>query len=95
VEIFKSFGGFDTKNFPERLFDADFCLRLREKNYRIVFTPYAELMKIDEKRRLNLEKNPTAEKKSFFMKRWREVVERDPFYNPNLSKKKASFSIEI
>ncbi|HLM59699.1 MAG TPA: hypothetical protein VK308_02735, partial [Pyrinomonadaceae bacterium] len=63
--------------------------------YRIVFTPYAELMKIDEKRRLNLEKNPTAGEKDFFIKRWCEIVERDPFYNPNLSKKNASFSIEI
>ena len=94
-EVFDSVGGFDAEDYPNRFFDADFCLKLREKNFRIVYTPYAELMKIDKKRRLNLEKNPTTAEKDYFVKRWREVVERDPFYNPNLSKKDASFSIDV
>lgn len=95
-EVFELVGGFDAENFPNKLYDADFCLRLsREKNYRIVFTPYAELVKTDQKKRLNLEKNPTAAEKNNFVRKWRETVERDPFYNPNLSKKDASFSIEI
>jgi O-antigen biosynthesis protein len=94
-EVFEAVGGFDAENLSRRFFDADFCLKLREKNYRIVFTPYAELIKIDENRRLNLEKNPTAEEKFYFTKKWSKFIERDAFYNPNLSKKDASFSIEI
>jgi hypothetical protein len=95
-KVFDSVGGFDAEDYPNRFFDADFCLKLqREKNYRIVYTPYAELVKTDRKRRLNLEKNPTAAEKDYFVKRWREVVERDPFYNPNLSKKPTDFSIVI
>lgn len=94
-KVFEQTGGFDAQNFPDKFFDADFCLRLRQKNYRIVYTPYAELMKIDEKRRLNFEKNPIAGEKARFVRKWRKVVERDPFYNPNLSKKNASFSIKI
>jgi len=94
-EVFDSVGGFDAEDFPNRFFDADFCLKLRDKNYRIVYTPYAELIKIDKSRRLNLEKNPTAAEKDYFVKRWREVVERDPFYNSNLSKNPADFSIKI
>ena len=95
-EVFEAVGGFDAENLPGRFYDADFCLRLRrEKNYRIIFTPYAELMKIDKKRWLNLERNPTAEEKNYFVERWKRIVERDPFYNPNLSKKDASFLIKI
>ncbi len=95
-EVFESVSGFDAGNFPNKLYDADFCLRIqREKNYRIAFTPYAELIKTDTKRRLNLEKDSTTDEKNNFMQKWRETVERDPFYNPNLSKKDASFSIEI
>ena len=93
--LFEAVGGFDAENLPNRFFDADFCLKLREKNYRIVFTPYAELIKIDAKRRLNLEENPTAAEKDYFVKRWSEIIKCDPFYNPNLSKQDASFSIEI
>ncbi len=93
--VFDSVGGFDAKAFPNRLFDADFCLKLREKNYRIVYTPSAELIKIDAKRRLNLEKKSTAEEKNRFIEKWKKIVESDPFYNPNLSKRDANFSIEI
>jgi GT2 family glycosyltransferase len=93
--VFESIGGFDAENFPNKFFDADFCLKLREKDFRIVFTPYAELIKIEEKRRLNLEKDATVAEKDDFLKRWKKFAERDPFYNPNLSKKDASFSIEI
>lgn len=95
-KAFESIGGFDAKNFPNRFFDADFCLRLREKNYRIVYTPYAELMKINRRRRLIFEKNPIAvEEKKKLVEKWNHVIERDPFYNLNLSKRNANFSIEI
>jgi len=94
-EVFETVGGFDADNFPNKFFDVDFCLNLGEKNQRIVFTPYAELIKIDIKKQLNIEKNPTAEEANQFAARWREIIERDSFYNPNLSKKDADFSIEI
>lgn len=94
-ELFDEVSGFDEKNLPNRFFDADFCLKLREKNYRIVFTPYAELIKIDEQKRLNLEKNPNASESKYFAEKWREIIKCDPFYNPNLSKKDASFLIKI
>lgn len=94
-EVFESTGGFDAKNLPDKFFDADFCLKLREQNYRIVFTPYAELIQTNEKKRLNVQKNPTAGEKDYFVRKWRKVVGRDPFYNPNLSYKSEDFSIEI
>lgn len=94
-EVFQSIGGFDAENFPCKLFDVDFCLKLGEKNQRVVFTPYAELMKIDITKQLNLEKNPTAAETNLFVERWREVIKRDSFYNPNLSRNDASFSIDI
>lgn len=94
-EVFESVGGFDAENLPDKFFDADFCLKLRGKDLRIVYTPYAELIKTNEKKRLNLEKDPTAGEKEFFVKKWQKFIENDPFYNPNFSKKDASFSIDI
>lgn len=93
--LFEEIGSFDAKNLPNRFFDVDFCLKLREKNYRIVFTPYAELKKISEKRRLNFEENPTVSENEYFVKKWKETLKNDPFHNPNLSKKDGSFLIEI
>jgi glycosyltransferase involved in cell wall biosynthesis len=94
-EVFEANGGFDAKNLPDKFFDADFCLKLREKNYRIVFTPYAELIQTDEKKRLNVQKQPTTAEKDYFARKWQKFVGRDPFYNPNLSYKSGDFSIEI
>lgn len=93
--LFKEIGGFDAENLPNHFFDADFCLKLREKNYRIVFTPYAEFMEIDARKRLNSEENSDASEREYFAKRWREKLERDEFYNPNFSQKDARFSIKI
>jgi len=93
--LFEEIGGFDAENLPNRFFDADFCLKLREKDYRIVFTPYAELVKISEKKRLNFEENPTVSENEYFVKKWKEALKNDPFHNPNLSKKDGSFAIEI
>lgn len=93
--LFEEIGGFDAENLPNHFFDADLCLKLREKKYRIVFTPYAELMEIDARKRLNSEENPDAFEIEYFAKKWREKLERDEFYNPNFSQKDASFSMKI
>lgn len=94
-EVFQTVGGFDAENLPDKFYDADFCLKLREKNYRIVFTPYAELVQIDKNERLNVQKNSTAGERKYFTEKWREVIGDDPFYNPNLSYESEDFSIEI
>ncbi len=43
AELFKDLGGFNEQDLAAAFNDVDFCLRLREKNLLIVYTPYAEL----------------------------------------------------
>ena len=94
-EVFEAVGGFDAKNLPNALFDVDLCLRLRELKYRIVFTPYAELKRAGEKSRVVSQQTPSPEEVSVFRERWQNYANQDPFYNPNFSKKDASFSVDI
>lgn len=89
---FETLGGFDSENLPHSLFDADLCLRLRASNLRIVFTPYAEFVQFAKS---DPRKKPTAGEKEFFSQKWREAIDRDPFYNPNLSRSGETFRIEI
>lgn len=84
-EIFLDVDGFDAANYPDFLFDADFCLRLRAKKRRVVFTPYAELNQIDDEKLLHVQKKAADEEKDVFRRKWRAVCGKDPFYNPNLS----------
>ena len=69
----------------------DFCLRLREKGWRIVWTPYAEMYHHESKSRGSDEEDPA--KKARFAKEQARLYEvhgkqnilHDPYYNPNLS----------
>jgi GT2 family glycosyltransferase len=98
-EVFEEVGGFDA-NLPVAFNDVDICLKMREKGYMIVYTPYAELYHYES---LSRGYEDTPEKKERFSKevkymreKWGEVIDKgDPYYNPNLSLEKEDFSIKI
>jgi ADP-heptose:LPS heptosyltransferase/GT2 family glycosyltransferase len=63
--------------------DIDFCLRLGEAGYRVVWTPFAELYHKEVATRTEI---VVPEDIELFWKKWRHRLEKgDPFYNPNLS----------
>ena len=41
--VFDDLGGFD-ENLPNNFNDVDFCLRLRERGWQVIWTPYADLI---------------------------------------------------
>ncbi len=92
---FEQANGFDARNFPNKFFDVDFCLKLLQKNFRNIFTPYAELIQIDGRKMLNVQKKPDEKELENFQRKWQKYIEKDPFYNPNLSKKSGNFLIDI
>jgi len=88
-EVFEKLGGFDESRLPVAYNDVDFCLRARELGWRIIFTPYAELIHHESSTR-GIE--DTFEKQRRFFKerefvvsRWGALIQNDPAYNPNLS----------
>ena len=92
-------GGFD-ETFQVSLNDVDFCLKLREKGYLNVFTPFAELFHYESlSRGLDLEGKNAAryEKESeHFRTQWKEVLDKgDPYYNPNFSLDRSDFSLNV
>lgn len=92
-------GGFD-ETFQVSLNDVDFCLKLREKGYLNVFTPFAELYHYESlSRGLDLEGKNAAryEKESeHFRTKWKEVLDKgDPYYNPNFSLDRSDFSLNV
>ncbi len=90
-ELFLAEKGFDT-GYGDALFDADLCMRYREKGMRNVYTPYAKLRSGVPIRSRSIE--PGAKKASYekdaalFRRRWqREIEAGDPYYNPHFSLK--------
>jgi GT2 family glycosyltransferase len=67
--------------------DVDFCLELRVRGHRILWTPLAELHHFEGKSRGKDTRGQSRfeQEITFFQARWAAVVAADPFYNPNLS----------
>jgi O-antigen biosynthesis protein len=96
--VYLEAGGLDEVNFPIAFNDVDFCLRLGERGYAVVWTPFAELYHLesatrgkdheDAKRLERLERDA-----ELLQQRWGEALSSsDPFYNVNCSLAGASFA---
>ena len=77
--------------------DIDICLRAGALGYRVVWTPYAELIHHES---VSRGQEDTAEKIARFeaeqglmRQRWGEQIEADPFYSPNLTLLAEDFSL--
>lgn len=98
-EVFEEVGGFE-EEFAMAFNDVDLCLKMRQKGYYIVWTPYAELYHHESKTRGY---DDTHEKKErfrrevwLFQRKWKDVLAKgDPYYNPNLTLDREDFSIKI
>jgi GT2 family glycosyltransferase len=96
-EAYLAVGGFDEEHLRVAFNDVDFCLRLRERGYRIIYTPYAEFYHHESASRGledTVRKHVRFEAEIEYMRqRWGEALQRDPAYNPNLSLATADFTL--
>jgi glycosyltransferase involved in cell wall biosynthesis len=87
-EVYLQLGGFD-ENLAVTFNDIDFCLRLREAGYWIVWTPHAELIHHESSSRGFDDSTPKQVRflaeVDYMKAKWGDMLQRDPFYNPNLS----------
>jgi GT2 family glycosyltransferase len=86
-EVLQQTGGFDV-SVQGTLADVDLCLKMRRAGYLIVYTPFAKLC---------WHKAPSDEidvkGEAIMRERWGDVLQSDPYYNPNLSRERADFSL--
>lgn len=97
-DVFKEIGGFD-ENLAVAFNDVDLCLKIREKGYLIIYTPYAELYHHESLSR-GYEDNPEkqirfSKEVKYIRDKWGQIIDKgDPYYNPNLSLNHEDFSIK-
>ena len=90
--VFEEVGGLDAQNLAVAFNDVDMCLRIRERGYRVVYTPYAVLFH-HESATKNVHANPGEEE--YMRRRWGGVIRHDPFYNPNLTREAEDYSLNF
>ena len=88
--VFDQAGGFD-EAFPTDFNDVDFCLKVRKAGLRIVWTPYARLIHHE-----SASFGPRVQDQAGIeemRRRWRQEIECDPYYNPNLTRQLPDFRV--
>lgn len=95
--LYLSLGGLNETDLPIAFNDVDYCLRLREAGWHVVWTPYAALYhheSVSRGRDESPEERARADKEvAYMIRRWGHVMYHDPFYNPNLSYARPDFSL--
>jgi GT2 family glycosyltransferase len=89
-EVFDEVGGFDEERLPVTFSDVDLCLKMRRAGYRVIYVPFAKLYHNESGTR-----RPAVEplETEVMRERWADVLRHDPYYNPNLSRERADFSL--
>ena len=96
--IYEEVGYMEEEKFAVAFNDVDFCLKIREKGYLIVYNPYIEFLHFESKTRGY---EDTPEKKERFQKesnnfrtKWRKVLDAgDPYSNINFAQDTAQYNI--
>lgn len=97
--VFEETGGME-EDFAVALNDVDFCMKVRAAGYHILFNPYARLYHYESKSRGyedTVQKQARFQKEiNRFQQKWEtEILNGDPYYNPNLTLHRADYSMDI
>lgn len=97
--LYLRLGGLDERNLPVAYNDLDYCLRLRQAGYRVVWTPHAELYHWEKVSR-GADGSPGKAQRArrelaYMRRRWSSFAGSDPYYNPNLDDVRADFSLAL
>ena len=98
-EIYEEVDFMNEDDFKVAFNDVDFCLKILEKGYRIVYNPYVELIHYESKSRgyeYSEEKEKRFQKEvDKFKEKWKEKLSKpDSYYNKNFTRETCNFDIE-
>ena len=96
--VYEAVGGLD-ETLKVAFNDIDFCLKVRQAGYLVVYDPYAQLYHYESKSRGYEDTagkiarfNQEADR---FLKKWPQILKNgDPYYNPNLSLDRVDFGLK-
>lgn len=95
--VYDEVGGLNENDLKIAYNDVDFCLRVRDQGYRVLYTPYAQLYHHESVSR-GYEDSPEKidrllAEQAYMKERWGERLLHDPYYNPNLTLEREDFSL--
>lgn len=98
-KLYEEVGGLEEEHLKVAFNDVDFCLKLLEKGYRNLWTPYVELYHHES---ISRGRDESEEKRERFMSevthmknKWKSKLEADILYNRNLTNKHENFGLNL
>jgi len=97
-EVFEEVGGL-TEELAVAFNDIDLCMKIRAKGYRVVYNAYSTWHHYESKSR-GLEDTPEKVRRfngeiATFASYWQSILDAgDPYYNKNLTLRKANFALK-
>ncbi|HKY05036.1 MAG TPA: glycosyltransferase, partial [Blastocatellia bacterium] len=89
--VFEEVGGFNARDLKVAWNDVDYCLRLRDRGYRIVMNPHALLYHLESQSRGD-DKNPAEV--AYMKANWQRYIDDDPYFNVNFSRANSEFRVK-
>ncbi|MEM8832482.1 MAG: glycosyltransferase [Cyanobacteria bacterium P01_G01_bin.19] len=97
-EVFEAVGGLE-ENLAIAFNDVDFCLKIISRGYRNIHLPHVILYHYESKSR-GYEDTPKkqarfAQEVNYMQQKWHQLCDNDPCYNPNLTRCREDYSLNI
>ncbi len=98
-QVFQEVNGFD-ENYFLGFGDVDLCLRILQKGYLNVWTPYAEIYHYKtetSKSGYTIKASKKLKKEvKYFKQTWANFLQKgDPYYSPNLTTERENFDLHL
>ena len=89
--------GLDEENLAVAYNDVDLCLKVRQKNLKVIFTPFSKVFHHESVSR-GIDDTPERNARlqseiQVMQERWGGMLNHDPAYSPNLSSDGGGFSL--
>jgi len=95
--LYVEVGGLNEDNLSVAFNDVDFCLKLQEKGYRNLWTPYVELYHHESRSRGSEDTKEKQERFgreiAYMKKNWKKNIDNDRYYNSHLTKMFEDFRV--
>ena len=97
-DVFNRVSGFETK-LAIAFNDLDFCLKLIEQGYRNIYLPHVVLYHYESKSR-GYEDSPEKQARfagevAYMQSKWHDICDRDPCYNPHLTRNHVDYRLKV
>ena len=91
-ELFLELGGFNEIELAVAFQDPDYCLRVHQAGFLVVYTPYSVLVHHESASRGG---GIDWAEVRYMQKRWADVIAHDPYYNANLTRRAEDYSLRL